>query len=955
MNHKNIFKHINWILFFLLVLLTTTMSAQTENNQFTSKFKGTVIPVAYGKADSMKTSLASTSTVSGEKLRSINNAALGNTLIGMLTGLYVEKTAGSPGNNNPGMLLRGRQSFVDNGFITLVDGFETKWSNLMVDEVESVSILKDAASLALYGQDGANGIILITTKKGKESKKNTIRFNSRFGVQQPSVLPNLLGNGDYAEMYNAALASDGKAITSGYFSTPDIVNYFKNGTQPYLFPNVDWYNEMLNPSTLSQDYSLSIDGGNKYAKFYVALGYLNNQGLYKGTDSRRMLNQNFSLERYNIRSNVDVQITDWLSSEIKLRGTMEQKAGPNADENTLWKTMTLFNPYPVKTPEGNWGGKEGYTANPVASILQQGYKTVNERTIDANVKLNAKLDFLLEGLSAYGQVNFSNNYWSTYDKTRGYAYSELTPDYASIIPGVTPEGVIPYISTVKGTTDNAFSITQGSGTQWNRNTFIGGVEYEQTFGVHHVYASALYTQELYNALGSDAAFAKQSVLGRVKYDFKSKYLAEFGYSYSGSENFPVGKRFGFFPSLAAGWVATEESFLKDNPVLTFAKLRVSGGLTGSDRVGNVGRFIFNQYYIGSGSYLLGGTNFDNAVNMYREASLANPNVTWEKALKYNAGIDAVLFKKLSLSLDLFEEFRNDIYVNPSAYIPGVIGADFYSVNGGSTKNMGAEADIRFNDNIGKFHYTIGGRASFAHNEIVDMKEPVRNDTYLYAKGHPISQPFILQAIGYFKDAADIKASPAQLFGAVQPGDIKYKDQNGDGFIDDNDRIASGYTSYPELYYSFDFNADYQGFDFSVIFQGSAMRSISLLDNNNIIPFLNGGVKPTQWVKDNYWTVDRGDNALFPRLTIDQNNNNYRASTLWQRDGSFIRLKNIELGYSFSQKLLKKVKIEKIRLYVSANDLYTWDKITEINIDPEIRNIFTYPAMKSFNAGLMLQF
>jgi TonB-linked SusC/RagA family outer membrane protein len=949
------FKRKNLVVFLLLLLLSVSSQAQLNDKRFTNKFTGTAIPVAFANADSIKTSIASISTVSGEKLRGLNNAVLGNTLMGMLPGLYIEQTAGSPGNNNPGMLLRGRQSFVDNGFITLVDGFETKWSNLMVDEIESVSVLKDAAALALYGLDGANGVILITTKRGKESKKNTIRFNSRFGIQQPTVLPKFLGNGDYAEMYNTALASDGKAITAGYFSTPDIVNNFKNGTQPYLFPNVDWYSEMLKPQTLSQDYSLSIDGGNRTAKYYVALGYLNNQGLYSGIDSRRMLNKNLSLERFNIRSNVDVQITDWLLSEVKLRGTMEQKAGPNADENTLWRTMALFNPYPVKTPEGNWGGKEGYSANPIASILQQGYKTVNERTIDANLKLNAKLDFVTEGLSVYGQVNFINNYWSTYDKTRGYSYAELTPDYASIVPGVTPEGVIPYISTIKGTTDNAFNITQGSGSQWNRTSFIGGAEFDRTFGVHHISASALYNQDLYNAAGSDAAYAKQALMGRVKYDFKSKYLAELGYSYAGSENFPSGKRFGFFPSLAAGWVLSEESFLKDNTVLTFAKLRASAGITGSDRVGSVGRFIFNQYYLGSGSYLLGGTNFDNPAPMYKEGNLINQNVTWEKALKYNIGFDAVAFNRLSVSLDLFEEFRNDIYVNPSAYIPGLIGTDFYSVNGGKTKNIGFEADLRYNDNIGKFHYNIGGRASFAKNEIVDMKEPVRKEEYLYGKGNPISQPFMLEAIGFFKDASDIKNSPAQLFGAVQAGDIKYKDQNGDGFIDDNDRIPVGYTSYPELYYSFDLNADYKGFDFSIMFQGSAMRSISLLDNNNVIPFLNGGVKPTQWVKDNYWTVDRGDNALFPRLTTESNSNNYRASTLWQRDGSFIRLKNIELGYSLNEKLLAKVKLEKIRLFVSANNLFTWDKINEINIDPEIRNMFTYPSMKNFNVGLMLQF
>ncbi len=913
------------------------------------------INTAFGKRQIRSLTTASTSTVSGEMLKRINTPNLGNTLFGRLSGLNVSQTGSAPGNNdNPGLSLRGRQTFQDNGVLVLVDGFETNWSTLMPDEIESVTVLKDAAALALFGADGANGVIQITTKRGYDAKKTMVQFSSRFGIHSASVLPKFLGNGDYAELFNKGLISDGKAISSGIFPTDSIVNFYKSGEYPYLYPNVNWQEEMLKNNALSQDYALTFSGGKPDAKFFVALGYANYQGIYGNTEKRRTTNSNYDLKRYNLRANFDVNITQFLTAQVNFRGTLLEKNFPNAAENTLWRTMALFNPYPVKTADGNWGGAQGYADNPAASILQRGYQSINDRTVDANVKLIGKLDVITKGLQAFGQLNFSNFFYDTYNKTRGNAYDELIPRFDLIIPGVTPPGTIPFDKITRGSTDNNFAITQGSGTQFNRTNVLTGLEYYRNFNKSNIYASAIYFQEAYRAAGSDLPFAKQRIMGRINYTYDAKYMAEFGYSYSGSENFQKGNRFGFFPSVSAGWVLSKEKFMANSKALNFLKVRGSVGLLGNDNVGNSGRFIFNQFYAGSGNYQIGNALNINAPT-YTQGNLANTAATWEKALRKNIGVDAILFNKLSVALDYFSENRKDIFLNPSSYIPSLMGATFNNVNKGKTKSKGGELEIVYNEKIGKVGFYLGGNVSYARNKIVDIAEPVPAAPYLYAKGNSINQPFILTAIGFFKDNADIAASPQQLFGTVRPGDVKYKDQNNDGFIDNNDRTAIGYTSLPELFYGINAGGDFSGFDVNVFFQGAAKRSVSLLDNSNVIPFLNGGVKPTQWVKDNYWTPERGDAAKFPRLTTEQNDNNYRASTLWQRNGSFIRLRNLEIGYTLPAHISGKAKLNGARFYISGNNLFTIDKIDEIEVDPEIMNMFVHPSLKSFNVGFTLKF
>jgi TonB-linked SusC/RagA family outer membrane protein len=907
------------------------------------------IATPYGNTVSQSQLPYAISSISGDQLKSINTPMIGNMLYGKLSGLYLTPNGSAPGNNdNPGLAIRGKQTFQDNGVMVLVDGFETNWQNLLPDEIASITVLKDAGALALYGLDAANGVVLITTKKGNPSSKTTIDFSSRVGIQMATVLPDFLGNDDYANLYNVAMVSDRKLISNGLFKDPNLINYYTNGTYPYLFPNTNWYNEVLKPSTLSQDYAINFKGGSEDAKYFVALGYANYEGLYGNTDKSGSINTNYNLKRYNVRANFDVNITNFLSAEIKFRGTMMDKKFPNASESTLWKTMAVFNPYPVKTEDGSWGGTQGYNDNPVASILQKGYQSINDRTVDANVKIIGKLDFITPGLTAYGQVVFSNFYYDTYNKTRGFAYNELLyrPDLA------TAANPVPYDILPKGATDKNFVISQGSGNQFNRTSILAGTEYNKTIKKGDLYASATYLQEMYRADGSEMPYAKQSVMGRVRYNWKQKYQGELGFALSGSENFPKANRFGLFPSLSAGWIISKEQFLENIKDISFFKIRASAGLLGNDRSGNSGRFIFNQYYNGIGTYFIGNTLGINAT-MYNQGSLANPNATWEKAFRYNVGFDIILWNTLTLTADYFREQRKDIFVPASNFLPALMGVNAVNVNRGETQNNGAEMQLTWRETKKSFGYFFSGNLSYAKNKIVNIEETPKPYPYLYAKGNPINQPFMLTAIGFFKDKAEIDNSPRQLFGEVLPGDIKYFDQNGDGFIDDNDRTPIGNSSLPNLYYGFEAGMNIKNVDFSFLIQGASMRSISLLDNGNIIPFLNGGVKPTQWVKDNYWTPEKGNSALFPRLTTETNNNNYRPSTLWTRDGSFLRLRNVEIGYTLPETLLHKMRFSKLRFYINGNNLITWDKINEIQADPEIFNPFIHPTLKSYNVGILL--
>jgi TonB-linked SusC/RagA family outer membrane protein len=462
----------------------------------------------------------------------------------------------------------------------------------------------------------------------------------------------------------------------------------------------------------------------------------------------------------------------------------------------------------------------------------------------------------------------------------------------------------------------------------------------------------MYHQNLYRANGVYSPYAQQRIMGRIHYGFADKYFAELTGSYSGSDNYEKGKRFGFFPAAALAWVASNEDFLKNNDLITYLKVKASHGLVGSDRIGSTGRWGYQQYYSSGSGVTIGGETTSGLSNLL-EGKLANPGLTWEKALKSNIALQTVLFNKLSVDLDLFYEKRTDILVPASGTRPSYVGITLPYVNEGITENKGYELAVQYKDKITDFEYWIGGNISRINSNVINKNEEPRKDAYRSETGYPLGTIFGLEQIGFFKDEADIAASPTQLFGRNRPGDLKYKDMNDDGFVDDLDMKAIGKSTIPELIYAANAGVSFKGIDFSVLFQGVGERTV-VLSGNAVKPFVDNAMI-TPWAASGRWTPATSETANYPRLSTMDNANNYRTSTFWLRDGSYIRLKNIELGYTLPTTVTKRVKIEKCRFFVNADNLKTWHQISDISVDPESFNVNVYPMVSTMNVGLNLSF
>lgn len=930
---------------FLLVAICAVPSmalAQVAGDEISTDTVSTrkTVQVAFGK-QSRDQVTSSMSTVSSVDMRKTHTSTLSNTLFGRLPGVAALHTAGAPGYDEASLFIRGRHTLQDNGYLVLLDGFQVEGFNqISVDEIESVSVLKDAAALALYGIKGANGAILITTKRGQASDKVNIGFNARYGYQTPTQLPEFAGSYDYARLYNEARVNDGQQP----LYTESQLNGYRDGTDPYLYPNVNWYDQILRKGSPIQDYSLSFNGGGETAKYFVLLGYMENQGLYDNTDQKR--NSNIDFERINFRANVDIDVTKNLSVYAGLGGTIEDRMFPPISTESLWQSMATYAPnlYPVRTPGGKLTGTAAFPNNPVGSVLEKGFDSRHNRNVQATVRINEKLDLITKGLNAFATISYNSVFTSSYSKTRSYAYYEP-------IRTLSSAGADSVYYLLRSTDTDLTVNARGSSSENSRTNVQAGLDYSRVFDQHEVSALVMFHQDAYSIMGNQSSYAFQNLMGRINYGFKQKYFAEVAFSYSGTDNYAPGKRFGFFPAVSAGWLVHKENFWNENSVVNYLKLRASAGLTGNDR--NPNRFGYNQYWgpaASQGYYFGTGQNFSDGLI---ELGIANPNVTWEKALSYNFGIEtSMLNNKLSLTADVFYENRYDILVNMGNTTPSLGGFTSASIeNRGEVHNYGTEISAMFKNKAGSFSYFIGGQFAFARNRIIENYEVPRKEAYSSRKNNPVGQYFGLEAVGFFKDANDIAVSPVQTFSTVQPGDLKYKDQNGDNIIDINDEVPIGRQSYPEISYALNAGVAYRGFDLEFLFQGTGNRSV-YLDGYMFWPFLNNA-NITPWAVDGHWTPETHASATFPRLSAEPNANNYRASTFWVRNVSMISLRNIELGYTLNNNLFPRTRIENMRIYVSALNPFRWDNLA-VDTDPETLGR-GYPVLKTYTVGLNLNF
>lgn len=887
------------------------------------------------------------SSITSEKLTNIPTQTLGNNLAGKIAGLTVMQASGEPGSDAPNLYIRGTSTYNNSNILVLVDGFEGDYNQLLPEEIESVTILKDAAALAIYGIRGANGVVLVKTKRGLKRNKLDIRLNLRGGMSSPITLPKFVDSYTYASLYNEALSNDNNRIWSPKYTNDELKTY-KDGTDPYFYPNVNWYKETLLNNAPYVDTNLSFRGGNNNVRYYLILGYMNSQKFYINNPDKNFdqLHNIGKTDKYNARANVDININKIFSLSANIGAVILSRTYPN--NNDFWNILatTPSNAFPIKNEDGTWAASPVYTNNPLGTLAMTGKRSTNERTLQADVIFKQDLGSILPGLKLSEGVSFSSWSLSNYDISRDYQRWYIPKN----------NGIIGNPTLVAGT-NSEFSINQNTRSQWTRQSYQGFAEYETTINrIHKLHSILGVMYSRYDVDGNNVAYLNAGSYGRLGYGYNNRYLTEFSFSYNGSENLPKGHKFGFFPSLSFAWVLSNEKFLENNSFINFLKMRISGGMLGSADLGST-RFGYQTYYVNSQySYQLGSSG-TSSVTGIKEGRLGNPDITYEKDYKYNLGFDFALFNKLNGKLDFFTEKRKGILVVQTPQIPSVIGMALPYENLGKVSNKGFELELSYDEEINNFKFGIGGNIAYAKNKIDYQAEVFRKNDFSKRTGHSVNDLFGLEAIGFFQSEEEINDpnTPIQTFGQVQPGDIKYKDQDNNGIIDENDVIHIGHSNLPELNYGINLTLAYKGFDFNAFLFGQAMRNIMLTNDQYAFAFYNNGQAPVaalgRWAYYPEKGIDTRNYASYPRLSTSDNNNNYRYSSFWMKNASFLRLRNIELGYSLPKSMTDKLQVNRIRLYISGTNLLTFTPLKDY--DPQVMT--GYPLSKSYNIGINLQF
>lgn len=907
-----------------------------------------VVVVGYGTQKKVSV-VGSISNIAPKAIKQTATTSLPNALSGRMPGIITRQTSGEPGFDAASIYIRGIATWGEKAPLVLVDGIERSISSVNPDEVESLSVLKDASATAVYGVKGANGVILINTKRGKQGKPQ-VSFRTESAILSSLAERNYIDGYEYASLMNEGLANVGKAPR---WSNEELEK-FRTGSDPYLYPNVDWIDKVLNKNSYQTINNLSVTGGNEIVRYYVNLGYSMQTGIYK-TDKSNPHNTNAKVSRYNYRSNVDINLTRDLVVELGVGGIIDDRNYPGAGAAGIFNGLRDTGPiaFPVTNPDGSISGLPTYIgSNPWGQSTQTGYSDEHLTTIQSTAGLTWDLSRLVtKGLSVKGHFSFD-----FYHANKALRYKEF--GIKQYIGKNEQTGEDQYI-THRDDKAMGYSIEQNS----NRAIYMDfSVNYQRTFDKHSVAGMLLLNRRQYDNLSAGTSimnlpYRSQGLAMRATYDYAQRYFIEFNAGYNGSENFPKGKRMGFFPAISLGWLVSGESFWKDNLVSNL-KLRFSHGEVGNDQIGG-DRFLYltkmdqnweQVYYFGQDQIRWPGII---------ESKIGYNNVTWETAVKTNLGLDLGLWKdRFSLQMDFFYEKRKGILMQRQS-VPtgaGFLAASVLWGNLGKAENKGFDALLEFKDRTSSgLFYSLRGNVTFARSKVLenDKVDPLYSN--LSEIGHPIGQPFGLVAAGFFESEEDIDNwyDQSLLGGRPIPGDVKYKDINGDNIIDSNDQCAIGYTREPELVFGFGGTIEYKGFDLSAYFTGAA-RTSTFFEDRTFWPFASGMgfFNVFKEIYDNRWTPETAGAAKYPVVTDGFNVQSMRRSTVWQKDASYLRLKNLEVGYTLPKKVVSKLKINNLRVFVNGTNLYTWDKINH-TIDPESDN--WYPIQRAVNFGLAVEF
>lgn len=883
-----------------------------------------------------------------------SSSSITNALAGNVAGVLARQTSGMPGENRSEFWIRGISTFgAGSSALVLVDGFERSMNEINIEDIETFTVLKDASATAIYGSRGANGVVLITTKRGKEGKvhidaKVETTYNTR------TYTPELVDGYTYATLMNEARITRNQIP---FYSDEDL-HLLANGLDKDLFPNVDWMGMLLKKGAPTYRATLNINGGGSLARYYVSASYVKEAGMYNVDEGLKDYDTNSSYHRWNYRVNVDMDITKSTLVRVGIAGSLDKMNQPGVG-NSVWESVMGYSPItsPVLFSDGRipaYGNSDG-RMNPWAASTQTGYQEHWNNKMQADITLEQKFDFITKGLKFIGRFGMDTNnaQWNNRKKL---------PEMWKVEQNRDSDGkLVP--TKVRG---EEIMSQQSSSTGERKEYLEAELHYNRSFSDHLIGGVLKYTQDKIINTTSNSDVIQgidrrhQGLAGRFTYGWKYRYFVDFNFGYNGSENFAPNHQFGFFPAYSAAWNIAEEPIVKKHlKWMNMFKLRYSYGKVGNDTMND--RF---PYLPSFGNSSGNGFNYSDLETSYFYDGLtytkyATTNVTWEIATKHDIGIDFSLWDdRFTGTIDYFYERRDGIYQSRS-FIPVSVGLNSslsYATNVSAVSSRGLDGNFGFKQKIGNVNLTLRGNITYSKSKILEYDEEVTNYKYTLATGFQVSQPRGLIAEGLFKDYDDIRNSAKQTWGDVMPGDIKYRDVNGDGIVNDKDYVPIGATNRPNLIYGFGFSAQWKGFDVNVLFQGAG-KSTFFIDGYTVYPFKDGdwGNILTDVVKSNRWILGENEdpNAKYPRLSYGGNNNNYQSSTYWMRNGSYLRLKNLEVGYTIPKSIVNKIRLNNIRIYFMGTNLVTFSSFKLW--DPELgsSNGQVYPLSKAYTLGLTI--
>ncbi|MDD3063311.1 MAG: TonB-dependent receptor [Massilibacteroides sp.] len=913
------------------------------------------VVVGYGSQRKVSV-IGAITTVDVDNLK-LPTGKISNSLAGRLAGVVAVQRSGEPGTSS-NFWVRGISTFGENkNPLILVDGVERSLDLLDPEDIESFSILKDATATAVYGVRGANGVILINTRRGKEGKPD-INVKIQSGILAPTKLPKLANSATWANMYNIARTSHGYAPAY----TEDEIEKYRTQSDPYLYPSVDWLGELMKNYTTNQRVNLNVTGGGKVARYYVSGAFYNENGLFI-KDSSHEWNSEINYKRFNFVSNVDVNLHRTTVLKLNVNGVLEMKHQPFEELSTIFNQAVSVSPntVPLYYPDLDEFGKRHYAEstggnipNPYNTLTQRGYNDNWWTKINAIMALEQDFSELITpGLKAIVKFSYDSNSWNQIlrEGSPHTWYAKNRDENGNLIYEENSLGsnTLDYKSYANG----------------ERALYLeGNLTYNHTFNdVHNVGGLLLYNQREYQVAASTSIgalpYRTQGLAGRLTYSYNDRYFIEGNFGYNGSENFARGHRFGFFPAAAVGWVLSNEKFIQGKVKnLDMLKLKVSLGQSGNDQIGGGRRFVYLPT-INSANGTNWGTS-NTAIGGIAVGEYANNNVSWETSTKLNIGIETQWFNSFRLQIDYFREKRDGIFVQRKS-VPDYVGVTTMPwSNVGEMKNHGIDATLEFDKQIGDVYLSTRGTFTFARNKQINDDQPDYIDKYRNRNGQRYGQQFGLMALGLFESQEEIDNSPTQYgVSYLKPGDIKYKDINGDGVVDTNDEVPIGYSDIPEIVYGLGFSVAYKGFDLSLFFQGVANTTFFL--GGAYFPFNYPNIGQTSFLADlegKYFDPAKQNfEAELPLLYSDGwHGSNYVNSTWWQRSGAFLRLKQAEVGYTLPKNITNKLLLKTVRFFITGENLLTFAPDVKL-WDPETgsQDGRGYPLMKTLNFGLNINF